>query len=155
MPRHVVIVRPAWEDRFRRPAAADLLAGFNKQLTQLIEFARTKFLSLDGVSEEVAWLGIPWRWAFAYTSCAGDARSVGYLIPQPGRPQIALPLSNDLIMTLPPKRLSKFVRDGLLPAVQVNGVRWAQWDVTTRPQVDELIHIVTLRSRGQTAAATA
>lgn len=155
MPRQVVIRRPAWEDRFRQPSAADLLAGFNKQLTQLLGYSRTRFAAIEGVSEEIAWLGIPWRWSLTYRSCGGEARPIGYIIPQPGRPQIALPLSEETILALPAKRISKFVRDGLVSAIQVENVRWAQWEVTTRSQVDELLGLVTFRTRERRAVATA
>lgn len=146
--------RMAWEDRFATPDADDLLRGFHRHHTALIQQAREGILALGEVTESIVWRGVPWRWTFAFSEEGEAERAWAYLIPQPGRPLLAIPLTAEHVDGLPMKRLSKSVRDGIGLAAMVGGVYWAQWDLTSRPQVDELIGIAR-RRRESSAHATA
>jgi len=144
--------RLAWEDRFAMPEASDLLGRFHRQHSSLIQQAREGLRALGDVTESIVWRGVPWRWTFAYSDEGEQERSWAYLVPQPGRPMLAIPLTAEQVDALPMKRLSKSVRDGIMLAATVGGVYWAQWELTSRPQVDELIGIARRRRESSTAA---
>jgi hypothetical protein len=132
--------RVAWLDRFRAPAAEDLLAPFNKQTSALLEHARRKLLAVDGIREELCWHGI-WNWSFVFRLLGDGERAWAYLIPDPARPRIAIPIDDEIIPDLPVRKLSKFIRDGLTHAPVVDGVRWSCWDIQNRTQVEDIVSL--------------
>jgi hypothetical protein len=148
MSRKAVKPRIAWEDRFAAPDADDLLAPFPKYQAAFIEQIREGMSGLGGVVESIVWHGVPWRWTFAYASEAEPERPWAYLVPQPGRPLLAMPLTAEVIAALPMKKLSRPVRDGIALAALVGGVYWPQWPLTARSQVEELILIARRRHEG-------
>lgn len=141
MARRETRARPPWEDRFSTPTAAELLGGFNRQQAQLIEYARGRLLESEGVREELMWTGIPWRWTFVYRA-GSEERARAYIVPQPARPQIAAPMPAEMVAAMDLRKLPRFVRDALVHSPQVGAARWPQWEVTNRPQVDELVGLV-------------
>ena len=133
--------RAAWEDRFRRPTVDELLDGLNKQLLSLAESWRERMSEAPGVREELSWQGIPFRWTLVYRSENRPERPLAYLVPQPVRAYIAIPIASDAVNRLPLRKLSKPVRDSLGAASLVNGLYWAQWDLLSKSQLDELLLI--------------
>ena len=153
MARTFLRPRLAWEDRYRQPAVADLLAPFNKPIKDLLEVARERLRSFEGMTEEVSWQGIPWRWTFVYRFRDEMPRAWAYLIPDPAKPQIALPLMPEVTETLRIRRLSRFIRDRIVFASQVNGVRWAQWEVSSKSQLDEILELAACKHTVLAASA--
>lgn len=145
--------RIAWEDRFAAPEVPELLDALARQQATLVEQARDGLRALGEVSESVVWHGIPWRWTFAFAFEDEPERPWAYLVPQPGRPLLSIPLTAEVVSALPMKRLSKGVRDAIAGATLVGGVYWPQWPLTSRAQVDELILIA--RRRAEVAPQTA
>lgn len=135
--------RIAWEDRFRAATIDQLRAPLNKQLLGAFDAARERLQEMDGLSEELVWKGIPWRWTLAYT--ADRDEDWVFLVPQPTRPYLVLPLSLETLTKLPVRRLSKFVRDGILHAACVAGVYWPQWDIQTKGQVEDVFAVVAMK----------
>lgn len=134
-------VRLPWEDQFNTPSMDDLRRHYPKQLGNLLETARSNLLAFEGVREELAWQGVPWRWTLTY-SCPDDpTRAWAYLVPDPLRPKIALPLTEEMVEALPMRRLKKFVRDGVVAARRVNTVYWATWEITNRSQLEEILEL--------------
>jgi hypothetical protein len=131
--------RQPWMDRYRTPAVDELLGSFNKQLGSVVNHARDKMLAVDGVKEEVSWQGV-WRWTLVYR-IPGDDRCWAYLVMDPTKPRLAVPVPDDLITELPVKKLSKFVRDGLAHAPTVDGVRWAHWEIQGKTQADDILSL--------------
>ena len=145
MARKVVKPRIAWEDRFASPDASDLLDAFPKVQAGLVEQVREGMAELGGVAESIVWHGVPWRWTFGFAAEGEPERPWAYLVPQPGKPLLAMPLTSEVIASLPMRKLSKSVRDGLSLASLVGGVYWPQWPLTSRAQVEELIGIARRR----------
>ena len=145
MSRRAVKPRIAWEDRFASPDASDLLAPFTKTQAILVESIREGLAELGDVAESIVWHGVPWRWTFAFATEGEPERPWAYLVPQPGRPLLAMPLSAEIVSALPMRKLSKSVRDGLTLASLVGGVYWPQWPLIGRSQVEELIGIARRR----------
>ena len=136
--------RVVWMDRFRTPTIDDLLGAFNKQLGGMLEHTREKLLDVEGVKEEVSWQGV-WRWTLVYRMPGEGDRGWAYLILDPTKPRLAVPVTDELISDLPMKKFSKFVRDGLTHAPTVDGVRWAQWELQGKTQADEILALAELK----------
>lgn len=132
----------AWEERFETPRLEALLAGVAKSHAALIEQARAAILALEGCGEVITWLGIPWRWSLAYHLPGVSERAIAYLVPQPGKPLLAVPMNGEAVMSLPLKKLPKYIRDVIMFSPKVAGVHWMQWELTARSQVDELVGLV-------------
>ncbi len=145
--------RDAWSDRFRAPTTDELKAALGKQPAHLLEATRNRLLDFPNVREELSWQGIPWRWSFVYRWEAEPDRAWAYVIPEPGKPRLALPLNAELITRLPARKLSKPVRDGIVQATEVAQVRWAQWELTSKTLLDELLIIAGLKHEALTAQA--
>jgi hypothetical protein len=140
MPRKSVKPRAAWEDRFARPTVADLLQGLPKQPGSLVEHVREEVLALGGVRESVVWSGT-WRWTLAYTVEGEPERPWMYIVPQPARPILAIPLTPDAIAVLPLRKLSRSVRDAIALAARVGDTAWPQWDLAGRSQTDQVLAV--------------
>lgn len=135
--------RCPWTDKFNRPTVDELRASFAKPMQRVLEDAR-EALAPDGVAETLSWQGVPWRWSLVYRYGSGpDAdRPLAYLIPDPERLQVCVPLTKEQIDALPMKRLRKSIRDGVTHARSVAGVWWATWDVPGRGALDEVVDLV-------------
>lgn len=145
MTRRAIKPRPVWEDRFQSPTLDDLRAGLAKQHAQLFDQAREQLLAFDGVRESVVWHGVPWRWTVTIAP-AGDPRSpIAYLIPQPGRPLVAIPLPVEALSSIPLRRMSKAIRDGIVFAAEVGGVHWPTWELQSKPLIDEIVNLLRRR----------
>jgi hypothetical protein len=131
--------RIPWEDRFQTPRTEDLLSEFAKHQAHLIHQAREALNSMDGVTESIAWLGIPWRWTLAFGLDGVKDKPWAYLVPQPGKPILALPMTGEAVASLPMRKLPKFIRDVVTLSPKVGGVHWMQWELTSKTQLDELI----------------
>lgn len=129
--------RIAWEDRFRTPKLDELLGAFNRQTLPCVELARSLLQSLPGAREELAWQGVPWRWTLTYW-LPGSDRAAAFLVLEPNKPRLAFPISGETLGRLNPRKMSKSIRDGIVLASEVGGVRWACWELTGKAFVTEL-----------------
>ncbi|MBX3389590.1 MAG: hypothetical protein KF691_09065 [Phycisphaeraceae bacterium] len=151
------VARSAWNDRFRKPSAELLISEISKSLHSAAEVARGQLLGIEGASEEVSWQGVPWRWSvlFRHESIAG--RAWAYLVPQPHQPLLVIPLTAEGVAALPMRKLLKPVRDAITHAKQVDGIRWAQWEIQSKAQVETLVKLakIQLETAGASVAVTA
>lgn len=142
--------RPAWTDRFHEPTVRALQAGLSDEHREVFIAARSGFRGLADVCETVEWAGIPMRWSFVYR-IEGHERALAYLVPDPSKPALVLPLTEHDIDAVLTKRLPKFVHEGILHAAEVAKVRWAQWPLTSLPQVKELARLTPRKLAALTA----
>lgn len=140
-------VRSAWEDRFKAPTWEELRAGSNKQLGALLDHARERILALPGTREQLAWHGIPWRWSLAFRAAIDLERPIAFVVPQPNHPRLAVPLASEVLATIASAKLPKTIREAILHAPQVGGVRWPSWELFNRTQFAELLGLIELRLR--------
>ena len=89
--------------------------------------------------ETIEWRGVPWRWSFVYRIEGDWERPWAYLVPQPGKPILAIPLSATMAGSATVRKLSRGLRDAILFSTQVAGVSWPQWELTSRPQLEEIL----------------
>jgi hypothetical protein len=137
------VAKCSWSDKFRMPSIEELRAGLPKQTQPVFDDARKRLESLDGVTESLVWEGVPWRWSLVYSGPSGmEPRIVAYLIPDPQRVQICVPLLQEQVDRLPLKRMKKSLRDGIVFARNVAGMWWPTWDVPSRTAVDEVLDLV-------------
>ena len=131
-----------WEDRFRAPTLESLRSESTRDIIPIFDEARQRLLTLPGFTESLGWHGIPWRWCLEYRQDEAPERPWAYLVPQPNRPKLALTLEMDQVTALPIKKLSRYVREGLLRSVEISGIRWVQWELGSKGQVDEIMAVV-------------
>ena len=135
-------IRLPWQDRFRKPSLDDLRDHYNKQLGLVMDAARERLRDLPGVTEELSWLGLPWRWTLSYRCNADPSRVWAYLVPDPGTLKVAMPLSSEVVSAVTRNsRIKKHVKDGVLQSRQINGVHWATWDVSTKEQLGDILEL--------------
>ena len=140
------IAKCAWSDKFRQPSADELRSGLPKPLQLIFDDARRHFDDMPQISEVLVWQGVPWRWTFVLLGPASaEPRALAYLIPDPSRVQVCVPLTHEQIERLNLKRMKKSIRDGVVFARNVNGVWWPTWDVPTKTALDEVLELVGLK----------
>ncbi len=133
----------AWEDRFRTPSLAELRAAQpNKTLGQVLEHARERLAAFEGVKSEIAWQGIPWRWTIVFHPGDDEGLPLAYLVPEPGKLQVAVPLRREFAGTLPVKRLPRVIRDRIVFASEVAGILWPRFEFSTKGQFDEIEDLI-------------
>src|SRR5690242_5530708 len=98
-------VRAAWLDRFKAPTADEMLGAFNRQMQGALQHLREKLLAVEGVKEEVSWQGV-WRWTLVYRIPGDGERGWAYLVLDPAKPRVSVPITDDIIAELPVKKLS-------------------------------------------------
>lgn len=143
--------RPAWSDRFRQPTAKELVEGVAEPAVGAVRALREALLAGrgDDGAEVVTWRGV-WKWTLAYR---GSDRPFAYVIADPAKPRLSIPVSDAALAELALRKLSRVVRDGLSHAPNVDGVRWATWDVQSEQQAEELIVLVRLLAEPAPAKA--
>ena len=149
MSRRSTSIRCPWEDRFRTPAVEELREGLGGDHTPLFDHVRER-LRTQGLDESLAWNGVPWRWSLVYRA---DAATIAYLVPQPGKPMIALVLPAAQLASLPVRKMSRTVRDGIIFSARVGGMHWPTWEITSKTLADEVVGLLRSRAAGVTATA--
>lgn len=138
------LFRPAWANRFATPSLMALLHPLKAAHAPHIRHARAKLLSIQGMQEVVAWQGV-WRWTLVYTHPSLPNQVWAFLVPDPSRPLLAVPVAEAVLSSLPPKHLTRAVRDGLVLAPVVAGVRWATWELTSNTLAENVLAIAASR----------
>lgn len=136
--------RPKWSDRFHTPTPEDLRAGVSRQFVPAVELACKLLCAPGGVREHAQWRGV-WNWTIVYDHGSDDGPAIAYIVPDPERPRLCVPCTDELIAELPLKRLSKPIRETLGTAPLVDAVRWPVWDIQSKAQVEEVLAILSTR----------
>ncbi len=144
--------RSPWKDRFTEPTIDQLLAGLGAEERSLIDAARAMLGAFERIGESVQWQGVAWRWAMTFAH-PGDERAWAFLIPNPERPEIAVPMTGEFLETLNFQRMRKFLRDELVHARCVRGVYWPSWELVSTTQLDELKTVIKKKHEFSAAAA--
>ena len=144
-----------WADKFVAPTVDQIRGHYNRQTAQLFDSAREVLGSLPGLAESIAWQGVPWRWTLVYSveseGTQGGVRAWAYIVPDPQRLQVCVPLSGAMLAAMPVKRFKKWVRDGIVFARSVGGVCWPTWEIATREHMEDVADIIRRKHR-QTVA---
>lgn len=169
-------LRTAWNDKFARPGAADLVALHAELARGALVRVRAGFGGLSGLQESVDWQGVPWRWTFVFRgtgdliehsppATAGPApvaspsglsllRAFAYVVPEPGKVQVCVPLTGAQIEAMPLKKMKRPVREGIATARSVAGVWWPTWELGgTAADVEDVLDVAGRKHRFLLAAA--
>ena len=135
--------RLPWADRFRRPEVGQLAEHYDKMIGKLFSLARERLTSTaaDG-REDLEWQGVPWRWTLVYRVPGDPTKALAYLAPTIGRPKIAVPLTEDIVNSLPHERIKKFVREGIENGRRVGTIIWASWEIGSLPELEAVLDLV-------------
>lgn len=144
MPRKAAKPEDAWSDRFQTPDPLTLEEALEAGPRELFTKARTRLNDFDDAACSVKWLGVPWRWSFVYT-LKGTHEVLAYLVPEPSKPQICVPMDYDALERVASRRLSRTIRDGIVFAAEVGGTRWASWELASDNQLDEILSLVSAK----------
>lgn len=115
-----------------------------------MQLIREQLLAVAGATEDITWKGVPWRWTIELKHEQMADKAWAYLVPQPEHPLLVLPISAEVVAGISMKKLNKPVRDAIIHAREVEGVRWAQWEIESKSQAEVLVKIAK-----QQVAATA
>lgn len=132
--------KPVWANRFAMPTISELRSGMPSEAAVVFDHARQCLGEIPGVVECVKWMGVPWSWSLVYAQ-AGEPDGWAFLIPEPGRLQIALSLPADRLGEIQVKKLPRFVREGLLQTQVVGRACWPTWAVQSTAQVDDIVRL--------------
>ncbi len=133
--------RSAWEDRFVEPKPDQLIEHYEAGSAQFFEACRERLSDFEGVEESVSWQGLPWRWTLVYTLEGDPTRAFAYLVADPAAPTVSIPLNDEIVDSMPVKRLKKHIRDGIFMAKRVESTLWATWEIAAKTQLDEVMDI--------------
>ena len=75
-------------------------------------------------------------------ACDPDpTRAFAYIIPDPGKLQICVPLVVPMVQVLPLRRLKKYIRDGIVYSKFVGGVYWPTWELSVKSHLDDIMDL--------------
>lgn len=135
-------VRLPWQNRFERPSIDDLRGHYNKQLCGYHDTAREFIKKFDNVTESIDWHGLPWRWSTRFDIPEVTVeRGWVYLVPDPEGPKVSVPMTEDMVTRLPRTRLKKHIREGIEHAKKVGDVRWTEWTITSKSQLEDVLDV--------------
>lgn len=154
MPLTVAKPRSLWEDRFGRPTIESLLAACPRSVLPFIDHARERLKKVKGVAEQLAWQGIPWRWTLTYCHPQELERAFAFVVPDPAKPRLAVPIPDRILAEVPLKKASKPFRDAIQQAPIVGAVRWCQWELQTKGLIEEIVDLAILKVTADAALAT-
>lgn len=126
-----------WQNEFQKPTLEALTEPYDKTNGGFFDALREHILSFEGVTEEIEWHGLPWRWCMVYRHPGDEERPAMYLVPHPKFPILSIPMSYEMVCALPMRRLRKFVRDEINPKRCIGTTYWASWEVSNNPQLDD------------------
>ncbi|MCB9841501.1 MAG: hypothetical protein H6809_07625 [Phycisphaeraceae bacterium] len=134
-------LKPVWSNRFASPTVAELRSALGDEGGLVLDHAREALGGLPGVVEALKWMGVPWSWTLVYAP-PGEVEGWAFVVPEPGKLQVAVSLPAERLAEIAVKRLPRFVRDGLLATQVVGRACWPVWVVQTAAQVDEIARLV-------------
>jgi hypothetical protein len=133
------IANSPWLDRFTQPSLEALLGNLPEEVRPQVEALRGRMRALPGVREQVEWLGLPWRWAIAYTGVGHPvSRAVAYLIPDPESVRISIPLEQEVLALIAGPKASRTLRDSIVQASRVGQIVWPEWTMGSVVLAEEL-----------------
>lgn len=145
MPRRSAPQRSPWEDRFATPSAEDLLQALDPDAAGLVASLREEFKTDFLLHERLEWCGVPWKWSLTFradTSATSDI--LAYIVPSPESPCVVYRLPHDRVGSLPLRKLSRHVKEGLATAQLVAGVCWPEWKIQSATQTRDLADLLGL-----------
>lgn len=134
--------RSAWEDRFNEPTLRALREPLGADALKAFDRADAALRELTGSAEpKLIWHGACWRWTLEYKFNRGRD-TLAVLVPNPADLQLAAPVSEAFVESLPKRRLKRAVRDGLELASPPFDTNWAVWSLTSVSLLEEVLSLL-------------
>jgi hypothetical protein len=105
-------------------------------------FVSEQVCGVQNVRESVQWLATPWRWTLVYSCELDPTRALTYLVPDPAKPQVCVPLTTAMMQAIPLRRLKKNIREGIIYSKVVAGTFWPTWDLTSRTAGEDVLDLI-------------
>lgn len=140
--------RSPWEDRFSTPTTQQLIDQYQGPARSLASKALADLEKITSQPPALTWLGLSWKWTLVY-KVPGEDDPTAYLVPTPDWPSIALPVPLPIAEDILIRRGSKYLRETLAHACQVDQVRWAQWSIQGKAQLADVLRLATGIVEGQ------
>ena len=103
---------------------------------------RTAFGTDLGMQERLEWCGVPWKWSLTYRPDRSAGTDIlAYLVPNPETPTVVFRVTHEQFNSLPLRKLSRHVREGLAPTRLVAGVCWPEWRFQSAAQAQDLVDL--------------
>ena len=134
-----------WDDRWNEPTLDQLIEPIEENFRGMYVRLLEGLKEIEGVEWAIKWHGPGWRWSVQVTlgsPKSEDSPVMCYLVPYPERPVYTIPLSDDTIASLPKKRLSKYIRDGIRSAKWSVDIFWATWSPATDNEINFLLDLL-------------
>ena len=131
-----------WQDRFNEPTPKALRQGLPAPLMKVFDQARAKILKLDGITESMQWYGDCYRWSLEYRLDRNSSDPLAVLVPAPFDLQLAVPIEEGFLASLPPRGGRRAVSEGLVVAQEAFDTNWAIWSLTPDGILGDVLRIV-------------
>jgi len=135
----------SWEDEFNEPDLPSLLSILDEELTQCLGHI-TDILDQHGAVHSLSWYGISWKWCIEYRLPKSEDLIL-VIITAPEDLQIAMPITDAFLKTLPTKNMKRSVRDGLELGSPPYQTTWASWSINPAYLLDEYEDLIKRRVR--------
>lgn len=143
--RQAVKMRSPWENRWKEPAIADLMADIPENYRKPFEDLMAGIEEYEEVQRSMIWYGVSWKWTIHYEfiDAAGNPiRTLGYVVPRHEQPVVCLPMSADQVLSLPIRRLNRAIRDNIKGAKCALETHWAMWNPNNNTEIGHILDLV-------------
>lgn len=137
--------RSPWQDRWNQPTLKELLNALGKPLGKTVDKLIQRIDELAGVEHTLTWYGPSWKWTIEFTvpsETRGQRQPLAYLVPNMEGPIVSVPVSQPLMDQLRPKRLRRYLKDGLESAKHSVDHYWATWTFANQSEIDLLFEVI-------------
>ena len=136
-----------WENRWDRPKINQLIQPLKPHQKKPFEQLLSELDSSDELEHSLQWFGASWKWTIQIHPRGKPNDPLCYLVPDLESPKVFFPLTGDRIESLPMRRLSKYIRDGIKAAKCALETHWAVWSPASKGEVALLLDLVGLMSK--------
>ncbi len=136
--------RTAWQERWRKPTLEQLLELLKPHQRRNFEVLMAFMDESSRLSRHITWFGTGWKWTIndQYRDEQGNEAQFLYLVPNVVQPLVCLPMTAAFIETVPLRRLSKFVREGIRSAKCAVDLHWATWTPGPESEANQLVDLL-------------
>lgn len=131
-----------WEDKFREPTLDELRDAYPKPMRALFDDAHKRIIELCEPTEELVWEGHPWRWCLRFTIPNDPTHAFAWLVPNPEKPRIGACFTGEMLQAMPLHRMKKYMKEILVASHDVGGKFWSEFEITSKPQLDDAFDLL-------------
>ncbi len=138
-------LRLPWHDRWQEPELEDLIQPLKAHQQRNFQTLIDQMDECSRMRRSLIWYSSGWKWTVQFTYCDDRGRTIdqfAYLVPDAEHPKVVLPLEEDFIASLPMRRLSKFIRDGIRSAKCAVTIHWAAWTPGPESELNQMTDLV-------------